>query len=104
MVRRWPSPEGQRKNSYLFSAADASRLPALLGLVLGLAGAAAVSRLMPSVLFDVSLLNAVTFIGVALGVSAVTLAASDVLARRAVRRDPIAALRQECYRSADASR
>ena len=48
----------------------------LVGLVLGLAGAAAVSRPMTSVLFEVSPLDAVTFIGVALGVSAVTLAAS----------------------------
>ena len=67
----------------------------LVGLVVGLAGAAAVSRLMTSVLFEVSPLDAVTFIGVALGVSAVTLAASYVPARRAVRLAPITALRQE---------
>ena len=48
----------------------------LVGLVLGLAGAAAVSRPMTSVLFEVSPLAAVTFIGVTLGVSAVTLAVS----------------------------
>ena len=66
----------------------------LVGLVLGLAGAAAVSRLMTSVLFEVSPLDAVTFIGVALSLSAVTLAASCVPARRAVKLDPITALRQ----------
>ena len=67
----------------------------LVGLVLGLAGAAAVSRLMTSVLFEVSSLDAVTFIGVALGVTAVTLAVSYFPARRAERLDPITVLRQE---------
>ena len=67
----------------------------LVGLVLGLAGAAAVSRLMSSVLFEVRPVDAVTFVGVALSLGTVTLAASYVPARRAVRLDPITALRQE---------
>ena len=64
----------------------------LLGLVLGLAAAA--SRLMTSVLFEVSPLDAPTFVAVALGLSAITLAASYVPARRAAMVDPVAALRR----------
>ncbi len=66
----------------------------LLGLVLGLAAAAAASRLMTSVLFEVSPLDAPTFVAVALGLSAITLAASYVPARRAAIVDPVAALRR----------
>jgi len=66
----------------------------LLGLVLGLAAAAAASRLMTSVLFEVSPLDAPTFVAVALGLSAITLAASYVPARRAAMVDPVAALRR----------
>ncbi len=65
----------------------------LVGLILGLVAAAAVSRLLTSVLFEVSPLDAATFVGVALGLSAVTLAASYLPARRAAKVDPVTALR-----------
>ena len=44
-------------------------------------------------LFEVSPLDAATFVGVALGPSAVTLAASYLPARRAAKVDPVTALR-----------
>lgn len=66
----------------------------LLGLVLGLAAAAAASGLMTSVLFEVSPLDAPTFVAVALGLSAITLTAGYVPARRAAMVDPVAALRR----------
>jgi putative ABC transport system permease protein len=66
----------------------------MVGMGLGLAGAAAVSRLMTSVLFEVSPLDAATFVGVALSLGAVTMAASYLPARRAAKVDPITALRQ----------
>jgi putative ABC transport system permease protein len=66
----------------------------LVGLGLGLAGAATMSRLMTSVLFEVNSLDAATFTGVAVTLGAVTVAASYLPARRAARIDPITALRQ----------
>ncbi|MDP7691401.1 MAG: FtsX-like permease family protein, partial [Vicinamibacterales bacterium] len=66
----------------------------LVGLGLGLAGAATMSRLMTSVLFEVNSLDAATFTGVAVTLGAVTVAASYLPARRAARVDPITALRQ----------
>jgi len=67
----------------------------VLGMVLGLAAALAVCRLMSGMLFMVSPNDPVTFIAVALTLSAAGLAATWVPARRAARLDPVKALRYE---------
>ena len=67
----------------------------VIGLVLGVAGAFALTRSMHGVLYDVSSTDPVTFAGVALGILAVALLASYVPARRATRVDPLVALRIE---------
>jgi putative ABC transport system permease protein len=65
------------------------------GVVLGLAGAAASTRLIASWLYGVTPLDAATFAWSAAGMLAVALAASYVPARRAARVDPLVALRAE---------
>ena len=67
----------------------------LLGIVLGLAGAMAVTRLMVSVLFEVKPTDPATLIGVALLLAAVAMLACYIPARRALRIHPMTALRRE---------
>jgi len=68
---------------------------ALLGVTVGLAFALAMTRLMQDLLYGVSATDPITLIGVALALVAVALLASYVPARRAVRVDPVVALRHE---------
>jgi len=65
------------------------------GVVLGLAGAAAATRLLTSFLFEVKPGDPLTYLGVAVLLAMVAMAASYLPARRATRVDPLAALRQE---------
>ena len=84
------------------SPADVSRLVlregTLLtgtGLVLGLAGAFAATRLLTSVLFEVKPGDPMTYAAVSVLLAVVALAASCIPAYRASKVDPIVALRQE---------
>ncbi len=67
----------------------------VLGVGLGLAGAFVVTRFLTSMLFGVGVYDPVTFLGVAALLVAVALVASYIPARRAMRVDPIVALRYE---------
>jgi putative ABC transport system permease protein len=67
----------------------------LLGIILGTAGAAALTRLMASLLYAVSSTDPATFIAVPVLLALVALAACYIPARRATRVDPITALRHE---------
>jgi putative ABC transport system permease protein len=69
--------------------------PALLGVASGLAASAALTRPLKSLLFEVSATDPPTFIAVALLLTAVALLAALVPARRAIKVEPMAALRDE---------
>jgi predicted permease len=69
--------------------------PVAAGVAAGFVGAAVASRLMRSILFGLSPLDPVAFLGVAALLATVSLAAGYLPARRAVRVDPMIALRYE---------
>jgi putative ABC transport system permease protein len=66
-----------------------------VGLALGVAGALALTRVLASLLFEVSPTDPLTFVGVTTVLGAVALLASYLPARRAARVDPIVALRSD---------
>ena len=65
------------------------------GIVLGLAGAAAVTRYLASMLFGVTPLDPTTFVAVSVLFAAVATLAAWIPARRATKVDPLIALRCE---------
>ena len=67
----------------------------LFGLALGAAASLALTRLMQSFLYDLSASDPLTFAGVAILLIGVALLASYIPARRAMKVDPITALRYE---------
>jgi predicted permease len=68
---------------------------AAIGVAAGLAGAAAATRLLTNLLFDVKPFDPLTYVAVAALMVVVAMGASYLPARRAAKLDPLAALRQE---------
>ena len=66
-----------------------------IGLVIGMAGAIGVGRLLLGTLVTVSPTDPITFVGVPVLLTSVGFVASLIPARRAMRLDPVTALRHE---------
>ena len=66
-----------------------------MGLTLGLAGALALSRVLRSVLVEITPTDPVTFAAITMLLTVVSIAACLLPARRATRVDPVVALRAE---------
>src|SRR5262249_33597257 len=66
-----------------------------LGIVVGLIGAGALTRVMSGLLFGITATDALTFSSVSLGLLATAMLATYIPAFRATRVDPVVALRDE---------
>lgn len=84
----------QRRDVLRLVVGDGARI-AFLGIVIGVAGAFALTRLMTSLLFEVTPTDPSTFTVVAITLAIVAVAACLIPARRAMRVDPMVALRYE---------
>ena len=86
---------GANRSDVLLLMVRQALLLALIGSVIGIVGALALSRLMASQLYGVRPTDPITFVTVAALLMIVSLAASYIPARRAMRVDPMTALRYE---------
>lgn len=86
---------GARRSDVMAGVLRQSLAPTAAGVALGVAGALAATRVLQALLFGVTPLDPVTFLGVPLMFAIVALAAALTPALRATRVDPLAALRCE---------
>ncbi|HKP12274.1 MAG TPA: ABC transporter permease, partial [Blastocatellia bacterium] len=84
----------RRRDVYRLVVGQGLKL-ALVGTAIGVAGALALTRLMRSLLYEVSATDPLVFAMIALVIVGVTLAACFLPARRAAKVDPVIALRRE---------
>ena len=84
----------QRRNVLWLVMREGARF-ALLGIALGLTGAFLLTRFLSSELYGISPIDPVTYLGVAVAMAAITMLACYVPARRAMRVDPLIALRYD---------
>ena len=86
---------GADKSTTLLLILRQGLTPALIGVIAGLAGAFGLTRLMESLLYEVTPTDPLSFFGVAAVLILVAVVAVLIPARRAMSIDPVAALRAE---------
>jgi putative ABC transport system permease protein len=86
---------GARRKDVLWLVLRIGAKTAIIGVAIGLFAAFLLSRLMSSLLFQVSAADPITFAAVAILLTTVVFLANYVPARRATRVDPLVALRYE---------
>jgi putative ABC transport system permease protein len=86
---------GARRFDVLKLVVQQGMLLVVIGLVLGIFGAIALTRVMSSVLYEITPKDPVTFVAVAIFLPVVALIACYIPARRATKVDPLVALRYE---------
>jgi putative ABC transport system permease protein len=86
---------GAQKSDVLRLVIKQGMVLSLIGIVIGLTASYALTRLMTSLLYDVSATDPLTFSSIALLLSAVALLACWIPARRATKVDPLTALKHE---------
>ena len=86
---------GARSRDVLLLVLRQSMKPVAVGMAVGTAVCVATSRFLSALLFGVSPLDPLAFVGVSFFLTSVALLASYVPARRSTRVDPIVALRYE---------
>jgi putative ABC transport system permease protein len=86
---------GAQRSSILRLVVGQGARMAVFGVVIGMVASLVITRLMSSLLFGTSATDPLTFVGVAALLSSVALLASYLPARRAMRVDPMVALRYE---------
>jgi ABC-type antimicrobial peptide transport system permease subunit len=84
----------QRRDVLLLIIKEGAKF-SFVGVVLGVVGALGVTRLLASQLHGVSATDPITYAAVAIAMTVVTLLACYIPARRAMRIDPLVALRYE---------
>jgi putative ABC transport system permease protein len=70
-------------------------IPVAIGLILGIAGASALARVLQPLLFQTSATDVLTYAGMSAILTSVSLLACYLPARRVLRVDPMVALRHE---------
>lgn len=86
---------GARRSNLLGMLLRQGAILITLGVMIGVAGAFLVTRIVSSLLFGIGAADPITYIAVTLLLAAVALLACYIPARRAMRIDPMAALRHE---------
>jgi putative ABC transport system permease protein len=86
---------GASRSNVLALVVKQGAMLAAVGVVLGLIGAFGITRVIQSLLYNVTPTDPISFGGVALFLAAIAVVASYLPARRATNVDPIVALRQE---------
>jgi ABC-type antimicrobial peptide transport system permease subunit len=86
---------GAQRRNILALVLKKGMMLALLGVVIGVAGAFALTRLMSSLLYEVSTSDPLTYAGISLVLLVVAFCACYLPARRATKIDPLVALTYE---------
>jgi putative ABC transport system permease protein len=86
---------GAQRRDILHMILREGMLLAITGIAIGIGGALGLTRVLRSMLFEIEPTDPATFVGVAIFLTIAALAACYIPARRAMKVDPMAALRHE---------